>query len=96
MGFYLLLPDYGNIRPAKVVEGLELSYLAYQVQAFLCIISSVQLLSRVRLFPGQEYRRRCREWICGHRVGEDGGKNWEIRIQSVQFSCSVVFDPATL
>ena len=35
MGFYLLLPDYGNIRSAKVVEGLELSYLAYQVQASL-------------------------------------------------------------
>ena len=34
---------------------------------------------QMNLFAGQEYRHRCTEWTGGHRVGGEGGMNWEIR-----------------
>ena len=39
------------------------------------------------LFADQEYRCRCREWMCGHREGENGGKNWEIRTGIHMLGC---------
>ena len=34
----------------------------------------------MNLVSGQEQRCRCREQMCGHRAGVEGGMNWEIRV----------------
>ena len=44
-----------------------------------------------KLFPGQEWRHRCREWMCG-RGEEDGGAgrmNWETGIYLGARVCQV-------
>ena len=42
---------------------------------------------QMKLFLGQEQRRRCREWACRHRVKRMGGMNWEIRIDICTLPC---------
>ena len=32
-------------------------------------------MALMNLFAGQEWRHRCREWICGHIRGKEGGMN---------------------
>ena len=33
----------------------------------------------MNLFLGQEWRHRCGDWTWGHRGGEEGRTNWEVR-----------------
>ena len=41
---------------------------------------------QMNLVSGQEQRCRCREQMCGHRAGVEGGMNWEIRVH--RLSCA--------
>ena len=42
---------------------------------------------QMNLFVGQEYRRRHREWTCGHSGEGEGGTNWEIRFDINTLPC---------
>ena len=33
-------------------------------------------IALMTLFAGREWKRKCKEWTCGHRVGESEGDEW--------------------
>ena len=37
------------------------------------------------LFAGQEKKRRCKEWMCGHCRGLDDLEDWNYHIYAVKY-----------